>query len=310
MGRGYPAAVPLPVVLRACRPSDAAAVAAFFASSHRADRTVQFIPVAGWMAFASYPANRGARDFAVAEVGGRIVGLLTSTPLAGTRRGRRRRHFRIIVHPGFRGQGIGSALFRRLEGQPLPGPRPVLQSLCPGTWTLALAFLRHRGFEQVHVDREMERTGRSVPTALPPAGVLLRPFGRVGDFDAWVRLHAEGYRRDFHFDPMTRAAIRVERGAPGSAVVVAEAAGRPVGIVLGRDHGQEGGTIQSLIVAARHRRSGIGRALLRAALEELRARGKHRVTLGVSSDNPPAIRLYASEGFRRVREDLTLWRGA
>jgi mycothiol synthase len=297
-------------LIRPCRTEDAAGVAAFFASAHRADRSVQFVPVAGWMAFAAYPANRGARDFAVAEAGGRIVGLLTSTLLAGTRRGRRRRHFRIIVHPGFRGRGIGSALFLRLEGQPVPGPRPVLQSLCPGTWTLALRFLRHRGFERVHVDREMERTGRSVPPARPPAGILLRPFGRRGDFDAWIRLHAEGYRADFHFDPMTRAAIRAERRAPGSVVVVAEEGGRPVGIVLGRDHGKEDGTIQSLLVAKRRRRAGIGRALLRAALEDFRARGKHRVTLGVSSGNPPAIRLYASEGFRRVREDLTFWRDA
>ncbi len=248
-----------------------------------------FVPLSGWLAFASDPGNRGARDFAVAEAGSRIVGLLASTLLPGTRRGRRRRHFRIVVHPGFRGLGIGAALFRRLEGQPLPGPRPVLQALCPGSWTLALRFLRRRGFGKVHRDREMVRTARTVPPPRVPRGVVLRPFGRRGDVDAWVRLHAEGYRGDFHFDPPSRGTVR---------------------IVLGRDHGREGGAIRSLLVAARHRHRGIGRALLRALLEDFRARDRKRISLAVSSGNAAAIRLYRSEGFRPSGEDITLWRDA
>ncbi len=299
----------LPFLVRPLSAEDAPAVAAFFASTHRGDPEVQFVPVAGWMAFMAFPSNRGGRDFAVAESGGRIVGLLTSTVIPGKRRGRRRRHFRIIVHPEFRGRGLGSALFGLLEGQPIPGPRPVLQAICPGTWTLALRFLRQLGFEKVHRDLCMERPPRAVPGPEAPEGIALRPFGSRGDFDAWIRLHAEGYRGDFHLEPLTRASIRAERSAPGALVLVAEERGLVVGVVLGRDHGRDAGTVQSLLVARRRRGGGIGRALLRAALADLASRGRRSVSLGVSSGNRPAIRLYASEGFHPVREDLTLWRG-
>jgi mycothiol synthase len=298
----------LPFTLRPLRPADAEAVAAFFAGAHRADPEVQFVPVGAWRAFADYPANRRARDFRVAEVGGRIVGVLTSTLLSGTRHGRSRRHFRVIVHPAHRGRGIGAALLEAAAAQPIPPPRPTLQTLCPGTWSLALRFLRRRGFREAHRDLEMARTGRRVPAPAPPPGVVLRPFGRPGDAAAWIRLHAEGYRDDFHFDPLTPAAVRAEVRNPACVVLVAEERRRPVGIVLAREHGADGSALQSLLVARPARRRGTARALLRAVLAAMRERGRSRCSLGVDEDNAAARRLYASEGFRPVREDVTLWR--
>jgi ribosomal protein S18 acetylase RimI-like enzyme len=40
----------------------------------------------------------------------------------------------------------------------------------------------------------------------------------------------------------------------------------------------------------------------------MRRRGRRRVSLGVETVNASAIALYASEGFRPVRVDVTLWR--
>jgi ribosomal protein S18 acetylase RimI-like enzyme len=295
-----------PFLVRPIRPADAPTVAEFFAGAHRADPEVQFVPLAAWRAFAAYPANNRAKDFRVAEVRGRIAGVLTSTLIVGTRRGRRRRHFRIIVHPEFRGRGIGEALLAEAAAQPLPPPRPTLQSLCPGTWSLALRFLRRRGFKEVHRDLEMERPPRRVPASGEAAAV--RPFGRPGDADAWIRLHEEGYRSDFHFEPLTRASVRAEVGTPGTLVLVAEAAGRPVGVVLAREHDRSRASIQSLLVARRRRRRGVGRGLLQAALAGMAARGRRRCSLGVVEDNAAALALYRSEGFLPVREDVTLWR--
>jgi len=296
------------VDIRPCRPADADAVAAFFASAHRADPAVEFVPVAAWRAFLSYPANRRGRDFRLAWEEGRVVGVLTSTLLEGRRHGRRRRHFRIVVHPETRGRGAGTALLEALEGQPIPPPRPTLQTLVPGSWAVARAFLGTRGFREVHRDVEMRRGGRPSPPPQPPRGVRVRPFGRAGDEAAWARLHADANRGDFHFETLTRASIRAERRAPGAVVLVAESRGRPAGLVLARDHGADGGTIQSLLVAPRLRRRGIGRALLRAALAALRARGRRWTTLGVDAGNGGAIALYASEGFVPAREDVTLWK--
>jgi len=296
--------------VRPCRPADADAVAAFFASAHRADPAVEFVPVGAWRAFVSYPANRRGRDFRLAWDRGRVVGVLTSTLLEGTRHGRRRRHFRIVVHPEFRGRGVGGALLSALEGQPIPRPRPTLQTLVPGSWAVARAFLGARGFLEVHRDVEMRRGGRPVPAPEPPRGVAIRPFGAAADAAGWIRLHDAAYRGEFHFEPITRAGIRAELRAPGAFALVADARGRPAGLVLGRDHGDDGATVQSLVVSPRRRRRGVGRALLRAALGEIRARGRRWTALGVDSGNAAARALYASEGFVPAREDVTLWREA
>ncbi|HEU4394628.1 MAG TPA: GNAT family N-acetyltransferase, partial [Planctomycetota bacterium] len=161
--------------IRPCRPADAEAVAAFFASAHRADPAIEFVPVGAWRAFVSMPANRRGRDFRLAWDRGRVVGVLTSTLIEGTRHGRRRRHFRIVVHPDARRRGVGAALLGAVEAQPIPRPRPTLQTLVPGSWAVARAFLGTRGFREVHRDLEMRRGGRAVAPPEPPPGVAIRP---------------------------------------------------------------------------------------------------------------------------------------
>ncbi|MEW1830534.1 GNAT family N-acetyltransferase [Streptomyces sp. NPDC088196] len=55
--------------------------------------------------------------------------------------------------------------------------------------------------------------------------------------------------------------------------------------------------IQGLAVADEARGKGVGRALVRAAVEEARRRGARRLTLRVLGHNTPARRLYEAEGF-------------
>ncbi|WP_369270567.1 N-acetyltransferase family protein [Streptomyces sp. R11] len=55
--------------------------------------------------------------------------------------------------------------------------------------------------------------------------------------------------------------------------------------------------IQGLAVADEARGLGVGRALIRAAVEETRRRGARRLTLRVLAHNTPARKLYESEGF-------------
>ncbi|MEV7283577.1 GNAT family N-acetyltransferase [Streptomyces sp. NPDC093252] len=55
--------------------------------------------------------------------------------------------------------------------------------------------------------------------------------------------------------------------------------------------------IRGLAVAEGARGHGIGRALVRAAVEEARARGARRISLRVLGHNTAARALYASEGF-------------
>ncbi|WP_062647592.1 GNAT family N-acetyltransferase [Streptomyces maremycinicus] len=55
--------------------------------------------------------------------------------------------------------------------------------------------------------------------------------------------------------------------------------------------------IQGLAVLDEGRGRGVGRALIRAALDEARRQGARRITLRVLGHNAPARRLYESEGF-------------
>jgi ribosomal protein S18 acetylase RimI-like enzyme len=55
--------------------------------------------------------------------------------------------------------------------------------------------------------------------------------------------------------------------------------------------------LEDLYVAPEARRSGLGRALLQAAIERARARGSRRIELDTAERNEPAVALYHSFGF-------------
>lgn len=55
--------------------------------------------------------------------------------------------------------------------------------------------------------------------------------------------------------------------------------------------------IDSVAVAARHRRTGVGQHLMTHALDRARALGKERMLLEVRESNAPAIALYQRLGF-------------
>lgn len=81
--------------------------------------------------------------------------------------------------------------------------------------------------------------------------------------------------------------------------LVADAQGAVVGFLVARVVADEA-EILDLAVAREHRRHGVGAALLRAALELLARRGVARTYLEVRASNEPALRLYASLGFRAI----------
>jgi ribosomal-protein-alanine acetyltransferase len=58
--------------------------------------------------------------------------------------------------------------------------------------------------------------------------------------------------------------------------------------------------VQTIAVHERHRRAGIGRALMTELLDEAARRGAERVFLEVRADNPPAQAMYERFGFERI----------
>jgi putative acetyltransferase len=99
-----------------------------------------------------------------------------------------------------------------------------------------------------------------------------------------------------------RRYLRAIRRYPHAAVFVAEDGGRIVGrLSIARDQHPASRHVADLglMVAASHRRRGIGSALLDAAAEWARHAGVSKLELHVFPWNEPAIRLYERFGFER-----------
>jgi putative acetyltransferase len=97
-----------------------------------------------------------------------------------------------------------------------------------------------------------------------------------------------------------RRYLRAIKRSPHAAVYVADAGGEIVGrLSLARDThpGSPHVADLGLMVAATHRRQGIGRALLEQAVAWAREVGVTKLELHVFPHNAPAIRLYETFGF-------------
>ena len=102
-----------------------------------------------------------------------------------------------------------------------------------------------------------------------------------------------------------RRYLKAVRRYPHAAVFVAEDAGAVVGrLSVARDSHPASAHVADLglMVAATHRRRGIGRALLAQAVSWAREHGVRKLELHVFPWNDPAIGLYESFGF--VQEGL------
>jgi ribosomal-protein-alanine N-acetyltransferase len=103
----------------------------------------------------------------------------------------------------------------------------------------------------------------------------------------------------FPEDPWDIRAIVEILGIPGFFGQMAWGAKTPIGFALALDLGSEC-EILSLGVVPRHRRAGIGAALLDSICSEARKRGAESVTLEVAQDNAAARGLYTKQGFSVV----------
>lgn len=153
--------------------------------------------------------------------------------------------------------------------------------------------------------------------AIPPPGVFLEPWEESNAGEA-ARLIVSAYRS--HVDSEINDQYRTEPGSrrflanivlyPGCGVFQRSASfaarirasGELCGISLASLVAPGTGHITQICVAPELQNAGVGRALLSHSLEELRRQGCHEVSLTVTADNLPAVRLYQKMGFRVLKE--------
>jgi ribosomal protein S18 acetylase RimI-like enzyme len=144
------------------------------------------------------------------------------------------------------------------------------------------------------------------------------------DLAAVGRLGALLIRTHHDFDPerFIAAAPQTEKGYasflgtqlddPNIVILVAERDGEVVGYTYAGVEGTDymalrgpAGVLYDIVVDPAHRKRGVGRMLLDATLEALKARGAPRVVLSTAEQNHSAQRLFDRAGFRRTMIEMT-----
>lgn len=139
--------------------------------------------------------------------------------------------------------------------------------------------------------------------------VLLRPLVE-SDLDAvvamlaepevarwWGRYDAERTRREL-LDDAESETLAIEVGGALAGVLLVSEENDP-------DYRH---AALDISIATELQGRGLGREALRLAIDHLRARGHHRVTIDPSAGNEPAIRCYAAVGFKPVGLMRRYWR--
>jgi GNAT superfamily N-acetyltransferase len=115
----------------------------------------------------------------------------------------------------------------------------------------------------------------------------------------------EGYLVPFHIDEGVLATMTEAFDLDAEASRIAYRDGEPVGLGNLGVRG-ENAWIGGVGVVPEVRRSGVGKALMRALHEQARERGVRRVWLEVIVENAGAFALYEKLGYRTVR-DVEVW---
>jgi ribosomal-protein-alanine N-acetyltransferase len=105
----------------------------------------------------------------------------------------------------------------------------------------------------------------------------------------------------------TEASIRDSAGWRGSVALVSERDGTVTGFIIGRQLADQA-EILNLAVSLKKRRKGEGGALLKAALDQLRAQQVRSVFLEVRESNETAIAFYAKHRFSKRDMRLNYYR--
>ena len=99
---------------------------------------------------------------------------------------------------------------------------------------------------------------------------------------------------------------------PNVIILVADRDGRVIGYTYSGVEGNDymslrgpAGVVYDIVVDPAHRKQGIGRVLLDATLEALKARGAPRVVLSTAERNSDAQRLFDRAGFRATMIEMT-----
>jgi mycothiol synthase len=196
----------------------------------------------------------------------------------------------LVVDPEWRGSGFGGAAVDELISAASPG----LKAWSHGDHPAARAIASRTGFSPIRTLLQLR-----MPLGDSPASPSGFDTFRPGTDDAeWVALNARIFASHPEQGSITENDLRSRQAEPwfdaGDFLVARDESGRMIGynwLKLEEDLGE----IYVIGVDAPGR--GLGKSLMLAGLDRMRARGCTTAALYVEADNVPAVALYRSLGF-------------
>ncbi|HEY8046512.1 MAG TPA: mycothiol synthase [Streptosporangiaceae bacterium] len=228
----------------------------------------------------------------------------------------------LVIHPDYRGRGLGLALTRALQAEAAPHP---LRVWAHGDLPAARALAARAGFARIRSLWTMHRPLAGLPPVPAfPAGVTLRTFSAGTDEAAWLDLNRRAFAHHPEQGAWTAEDLALREREPWfdpDGFFLAERDGKLAGFHWTKIHGTADnedpaaaghaapgqgaiGEVYVVGVDPAGQGGGLGRALTLAGLHYLQSRGLPEVMLYVDEDNAPAIRLYESLGFTHRGTDV------
>ncbi len=219
---------------------------------------------------------------------------------------------RVLIHPEWRGKGIGIALMRWAESalaeiarQRPPGTPALLRTDVYSTERETVARLDAAGYQLGHSDVELALAALDeLPESVAPDGFVLRPPDADEYRSAYFAL-AAAFSADWdHRDRAEDDFIDLLDSPTNDPTLwrIAVSDGQIAGVVL-CEAIPPAGIISELAVGETWRRRGLGHALLVSGLRALRERGLTEARAYTDAANPFGARtLYERLGFQPVKE--------
>jgi mycothiol synthase len=238
-----------------------------------------------------------AKDAVVGEEEGALVAYAIA----------RRAGFMVVVHPYHEGKGWGARLLEWTERRAVEKGHDFRRQWINAGNERARMLLEAAGYNHV---RSYARMGRSLdaPVEDPglPEGVELRALDPQGDAEAVYELDAAAFAGAPDFDVVTLEQFREEHmeahDLDPALSFVAEREGALVGFLLSRRWDEDeppAGYVSILAVSPAAQGAGIGTAMLLAAFRAFADAGLRQAVLGVSMENPGALRIYEGAGMAK-----------
>lgn len=229
------------------------------------------------------------------------------------------RNLYFYIHPHYSGSDIAVQIVswatNLVAAMEMPtGNQLSLDSPCGEHDILRASLLVQQGF--ILQDEQSWHMARSLTHAIAkpqlPDRFTIRHVEGPHEAESYVEMHRDAFGTEHMTIEHRLAIMRNPDYVPALDLIAVAADGTFAAFCISRinheantRNGRNEGEIEMIGTRPQFRGQGLGKAMLLAGLQSLRAYGVEIATLGTSSSNSRAIQLYETAGFHIVRR--TLW---